>query len=247
MQNKQGWYPTKFIKKGGRYCSTRDTQYVSLGSRFIVNVLSEVYEAMLKKHASGRLLDLGCGNVPLYEMYRNYVTDNMCIDWSNSLHENPFIDDEFDLNEPVPFESEQFDTILCTDVMEHIAHPANLMREIARLLCPKGKLLLSVPFMYWLHEEPYDYFRYTEYALTNYCKQNNLTILELESFGGICEIIADLTAKTIMIRFGHKPRLSKLMSAVHLMVSQWLCWIGRGLSARTRKKMPLGYYLVAQK
>jgi SAM-dependent methyltransferase len=108
------------------------------------------------------LLDLGCGKVPFYARYREYVSETVCVDWSNSLHGNGHVDAECDLTQELPFADASFDTILLSDVLEHIPAPERLWREMARLLKPGGELLSSVPFFYWLHEEPYDYYRYTK-------------------------------------------------------------------------------------
>ena len=45
----------------------------------------------------GYLLDLGCGKVPLYLIYKSHITDSICVDWGNSLHGNDYIDSECDL------------------------------------------------------------------------------------------------------------------------------------------------------
>jgi SAM-dependent methyltransferase len=69
---------------------------------------------------------------------------NVCVDWSNSLHGNDFLDAECDLTKDLPFADASFDSILLSDVLEHIPTPERLWREMARLLKPEGKLLLFV-------------------------------------------------------------------------------------------------------
>jgi SAM-dependent methyltransferase len=241
MKNKNTWRPTKFIKTKSGCVSNSDTRYVSVGSRFIAGILGELYHDLLKKHATGLLLDLGCGNVPLYDVYKEYVIDNICIDWDKTLHKNPYLDFETDLNNFIPLESNTFDTILCTDVLEHLAEPHKLFGEIARLLKPNGKLILAVPFYYWIHEDPHDYFRYTKYALQKFCDINKLAVVELNPYGGAPEIIIDIISK-IAMRF-------ETLSNVILRLSQFILNTrsAKKLSMKTCQSFPLGYYLVAQK
>jgi SAM-dependent methyltransferase len=241
MKNKELWMETKFVKTKQGYMPSRDIKQLGIGSRFIASIQLKVYEKIIKQHARGLLLDLGCGNVPLYEVYKENVSDNICVDWENTLHKNPYLDYQIDLNDKLPLESEQFDTILATDLLEHIAKPDLLISEMTRLLKPSGKIILTVPFFYWLHEKPHDYFRYTEFALKRFCKNNNLTIVSLQAYGGAREIILDIVAK--------KLAFSKTASKLHLFFSKLFIHsaFGKKVSSRTSQDFPLGYCLVAQK
>ncbi|WP_233501761.1 methyltransferase domain-containing protein [Acaryochloris thomasi] len=218
-----------------------DPKQVAIGSRFIASIQVSVYQELIEKHASGVLLDLGCGDVPLYQMYKNLVTDNICIDWADSLHQKMYLDHAVNLNEGIPLSDSRFDTVLMTDVLEHISNPQLVMREIARVLKPKGKLILTVPFFYWLHETPYDYFRYTEFSLRMFCEENNLNILLLDAYGGALEVILDIMAKQLVG--------SSILSSLHFRLSKALIksHMGRRRSDKTSHKFPLGYCLVAEK
>ncbi len=241
MKNKDTWKPSKFVmtKRGCR--ASRDTRVVGIGSRFIAGIQARVYENAIREHARGVLLDLGCGRVPLYEVYKDYISDNVCVDWSHAFHENPYSDHEFNLNEVIPLESERFDTILLTDVLEHISNPDMLWREMARMLKPGGKVIVGVPFLHWIHEEPYDYYRYTEHKLRAFCESNGLAVVSLEPYGGSPEVVLDIVAKHISF--------SRILSAVHLLLSNVFVksFVGRKLSARTSRYFTPGYCLVARK
>jgi hypothetical protein len=49
--------------------------------------------------------------------------------------------------------------------MEHLAEPESFLGETYRVLRKKGKIILTTPFMWGIHEAPHDYYRYTEYGL----------------------------------------------------------------------------------
>lgn len=241
MRNRDLWVPTRYVKTERGYKPSNDPRMVHRGSRFVVSVEIKHHEAMIREHARGMLLDMGCGNVPFYEVYKDLVDDNVCVDWENSFHENIFLDRFVDLNKEVPLESASFDTILLTDVLEHVAEPQLLMREISRLLKVDGKALISVPFLYLLHEEPHDYYRYTEHALRKFCADNDLTVVSLTAYGGAPEVLLDIIAKHLTF--------SPFLSRIHFIVSTRLVSLpfARRISDRKSRLFPLGYCLVAQK
>ena len=62
---------------------------------------------------------------------------------------------------------EKFDLVLCTNVLEHIYDIKSAIKNLNFLLKEKGNLVVSVPFIYPLHDEPEDFWRFTEHALKN--------------------------------------------------------------------------------
>lgn len=245
MQNTEYWKPTKYELRNGKLRASRNAQLVSVSSHLVIDITASFYQAAIPLHARGSLADLGCGHVPFYMIYKDYVTDVTCIDWPNTLHKNQYLDLEYDLNKPLPLPDRQFDTIIISDVLEHIAEPHALWAEMARILKPGGKILLSVPFLYKIHEAPYDYFRYTEYALRNYAAKHNLNVVELESFGGLPLVLTDLCAKMLV----KIPLIGNTLSSVIQSLCLWFIttrW-GKRISASTGKAYPLGYFMVVQK
>jgi SAM-dependent methyltransferase len=167
------------------------------------------------------------------------------VDWGNTLHKNEFLDFECDLTQPLPFEAGAFDTIILSDVLEHIPEPMNLWREMARVLSKDGHLIMNVPFFYWLHEQPHDYFRYTEFALRRFATAVDLSPVHVEVTGGVPEILTDIVAKNLVaVPLIGAPVAAFLQWATYGVVSTKL---GRRLSDRTGKSFPLGYFVVARK
>ena len=60
---------------------------------------------------------------------------------------------------------EKFDLVLCTNVLEHVFDIEPAIKNLNYLLEEKGHLVVSVPFIYPLHDEPNDFWRFTEHAL----------------------------------------------------------------------------------
>lgn len=243
MQNEEQWKPTKFEIRGGKLRHTKNIKYVMLSSRIAVDVVAAKYDEYLPTYAKGSLLDLGCGNAPLYHVYRDHAESITCIDWGGSQHENKHLDIEADISEPLEIANESFDTIILSDVLEHIPEPLQLFKEIHRILKPGGRLIMNVPFYYWLHEQPHDYYRYSEFALKRFCHESGLELEILESTGGAPEILADVFSKNIVS--------VPLIGAPICMAAQALTSLalktkyGKNISNKTSKNFPFGYFLVA--
>lgn len=242
MKNSHQWIETKAVRKGRSFIPSSDTNVVGIDSRVAVSCQIPHYENAIREHARGRLLDLGCGHVPYYEMYHGLVTETVCLDWENTLHKNELLDAVVDLNGPLPMECDCFDTVLLMDVLEHIARPADLIREISRVLRPGGKLIGGVPFFYRLHEQPHDFYRYTEFALAGMCESNGLDVVSLVPYGGVPEILVDISGKCI-------SATSKLLGQVYVAACKITLALPpiQSISRCTSKLFPFGYTLVAGK
>ncbi|MFC1628390.1 class I SAM-dependent methyltransferase [Gemmatimonadota bacterium] len=245
MNNRNDWQPNKYIYKKGKLVASRDRKQVGVASRLIADIVAELYEHNIRQYARGKLLDLGCGNAPLYHAYREHITENICVDWKNTLHKNIYLDFECDLAEVLPFSDGEFNTIILSDVLEHIFEPIKLWKEMSRILSINGKVLLNVPFYYWLHERPYDYYRYTEFALQRFVEISGLRLIQLEPIGGAPEILADICAK----HFQFIPLIgNNLASAIQYITRLFIkTTLGQGISKKTGRAFPLGYFLIAEK
>ncbi len=113
---------------------------------------------------SGRVLDLGCGARPFEVDILRHATEYIGVDWSNTMHGN-HADIVADLNRPLPVASQSADHIVSFEVLEHLAEPRVMLSEAFRILRQGGQLTLSVPFQWWVHEAPWDYYRYTRHGL----------------------------------------------------------------------------------
>jgi len=245
MQNVKLWAPSKFVYKKNKLRASKNTNEVAISSRIIVDYIAEFYDKQIEKNVKGKLLDLGCGKVPLYEAYKNFIVENICVDWNNSLHKNQYLDFEVDLNKKLPFADEEFDTVILSDVLEHIMHPKKLLEEIRRILKKDGKLLMNVPFYYQIHEAPYDFFRYTKYALEMMAEDSNFKIIYLEPKGGIIAVLGDLIGKGLV----EIPILGKLVTVCsNVIIQQFIkTRIGFKLSNKSKNRFPLAIFMIVEK
>jgi SAM-dependent methyltransferase len=127
----------------------------------------------------GRLLDLGCGNQPFRPWYAPLVKEVVAVD----AVPGPGVL-QVDLARPLPFAGASFDTVLCTQVLEHVESPELAVAEIARVLRPGGHALVTVPFLYPTHEAPYDFQRFTHHGLAGLVRRAGLEVRTLDAQGG---------------------------------------------------------------
>lgn len=240
MRNEAQWAPSKFVMRRGHLRGAK-TDALGAGSRLMGDLIARKYDETLSQHARGDLLDLGCGEAPLYGAYKDLVSSVTCVDWMD----NPHLDFACDLTEPLRFDDESFDTIILSDVLEHIPNPEDLWREMARILRPQGTLILNVPFFYWIHAHPYDFHRYTRFALERLAALNGFDVVRLEPLGGVVEVAADVSAKiAATLPFAGRPIASSLQAAALGFNNTKL---GARAVAKTAEHFPLGYFMVAQR
>lgn len=238
MLNQDRWVPSKYVYRRRKLIGSRDSRFVAKTSRLVADITAGLYQTHIPRFVKGRLLDLGCGQVPLYETYRRHATEVVCIDWENTTHKSEHLDHVCDLNGRLPVSDGAFDTIMLSDVLEHIAEPENLWREMARVTADNGIVMMNTPFFYQLHEVPHDYYRYTEFALRRFAGRAGFRVLLLQPAGGTPEIFADLLAK----RFKLFAAPIQFLAALFLKTPA-----GRRRSEKTGRRFPLGYFMVAEK
>lgn len=129
-----------------KYYQTEENPYkgkdvADLDSRF-KNIVDYCNQTIPHK---GKILDLACRDFALknilwqYEVFGVDITDSK-VDFNNE----PII--VFDLTkQPYPFEDGEFDGIICSEFLEHVFSPEDILAECHRILKPNGKLIITVP------------------------------------------------------------------------------------------------------
>ncbi|HZY83007.1 MAG TPA: class I SAM-dependent methyltransferase [Cyclobacteriaceae bacterium] len=141
---------------------------------------------------TGKVLDVGCGRKPYRELFHCDTYIGMDIEQSGHSHVNEQIDVFYDGN-IFPFEDKSFDNILTNQVFEHVFNPEQFMSEISRVVKPNGHLLITVPFVWDEHEQPYDFARYSSFGLTSILKRHGFEIVSYTKSANNFSVIAQLT------------------------------------------------------
>lgn len=173
----------------------------------------------------GTVIDLGCGTRPYAREILSYADRHIGVDWQNSLHRaQPDI--VADLNKPLPLQDEAIDCVVAFEVLEHIAEPAVMLAEANRILRPNGRLLLSVPFQWWIHEAPWDYQRFTRYGLEYQLRKAGFTSISIHPTSGFWSMWI-LKLNYQLVRLVRGPRLIRIIIRL-VLIPIW--WSGQALS-----------------
>lgn len=158
-----------------------------LSPRYLANVYARraLHEAAEAVH--GILIDVGCGLRPYERLFKGLVRVHVGVDWpAAETNAKPHV---FGDALRMPFADSSVDTILATEVMEHLSDPDKFLEEAARILRPAGTLVLSVPFLEPLHEQPRDYYRFTPYGIRVVMERHGLAVVKMWTKGGWWSVV----------------------------------------------------------
>jgi SAM-dependent methyltransferase len=153
------------LERNGRYrIDRRQKCYSIIPNEIILQEMIWFLDEHYGATKGGRMLDVGAGFKPYSVVYSKYFEQCVSVDVPDQHYRAPV-----DYHAPahdMPFEDESFDCLICTEVLEHVPDPFAVLRELFRILKPGGRVFLTTPFMVPLHMAPWDFFRYTPFALT---------------------------------------------------------------------------------
>ncbi len=162
----------------------------------------------------GRLLDIGCGSKPYKKLF--VVDEYVGLDIDSEITRKRNLAEVLYDGKLFPLPSNSFDSALCNQVLEHVFNPDEFLSEIYRVLKPNGKLLLTLPFVWDEHEQPYDYARYSSFGLKSLLEKNGFHILDHKKIGADATIIFQLINAYIFKVIQNWPRLIRIMLTISL-------------------------------
>jgi ubiquinone/menaquinone biosynthesis C-methylase UbiE len=216
--------------------------------------------------ASGRLLDVGVGERP-YAAYFAHVDRYVGIEYPPAIvdKEPLFWDvvagrlhgrvDVFGDGARLPFADASFDTVMATEVLEHLPDPRIALREMVRVLRPGGVALVTVPFTEPLHFLPQDYWRFTPSGLRRLAHEAGLVVERIDPRGNSTLAVHANLSQWILRTFAARrtqldgsivtARLRMALVMPVVAAVQTVAWV---LSRWTRDEShPLGYWMAARK
>jgi ubiquinone/menaquinone biosynthesis C-methylase UbiE len=155
---------------------------------------------------TGKVLDVGCGSKPYQDCFplaSAYI--GIDVETSGHDHENSKVDVFYD-GMSIPFTNESFDSVVCFEVLEHVKDPKTILEEINRVIKEHGSLLISVPFLFGEHEEPYDFQRFTSFGLVKLLNDVGFNVVSLEKTTSEFMAIAQLNILYLSRHWGIKIR-----------------------------------------
>ncbi len=196
---------------------------------------------------SGMILDVGCGMKPYKSLLNasgsTYYGTDYPLTMKGSYGKSTKAD-FFSESTLLPFNNNTFDTLLSTQMLEHVSDPKKVIQEMGRVLKPGGIMILSAPMTWPLHEEPYDFFRYTLHGLRHLLQKANFEILDEIPRGNNFTTMAQMLLDTQLDNTSQSfPK--RLYSLILSLVVNQLCSVINLFQPAQR--LCLGWVMVAKK
>lgn len=147
-----------------------------------------------KQYIRGRTLDAGAGKLSYRHLVKPLCNEYRSLDFKKTHPELDYVGDI----QAMPLPDQSFDTVFSAEVLEHVPDPEKALREIYRVLKPGGYFVMSIPHLMYLHNEPYDFYRYTKYGLRVLLDKTGFNIITIQPSGGLCSFLQGIVATTIV-------------------------------------------------
>ena len=161
-------------------------------NRFSYNwLVHEINNKSIERHLDdieGLVIDLGCGTSPYREDILQYATKYIGIDWTESNHELPHVSILANLSQYLPLRENFADSVVSFQVLEHLPEPNIFLAECFRTLKSGGRLIITIPFNWHVHEEPHDYYRFTRHGINYLLKKNGFEKIIIEENTGFWQM-----------------------------------------------------------
>jgi SAM-dependent methyltransferase len=157
-----------------------------------------------RTHAHGTLLDVGCGARSFEPLFQGHVSRYLGTDLASSRFLGAARPDVYSRAEALPIRESSVDTVLGLSMLTYLPEPSRMVEEARRVLRPGGTLILEFTQMAPLHDEPYDFFRFTEYGARSLLERNGFEVMELIPIGGLMSRVG-LTAIAGLNRINRGP------------------------------------------
>jgi SAM-dependent methyltransferase len=157
-----------------------------MGAPHFKDEMSAIVNAQFNGRTELKLLEAGCGSATHFTLDR--LGKLVGIDISQEqLDKNKVIHEKIlgDL-QTYPLEKEQFDIVICWDVVEHLPRPQEALHNMINALKPGGVLLLGFPHIvsfkglvtkftpYWFHRSYYRFMKMKAIPFPTYMRPSIL-------------------------------------------------------------------------
>lgn len=203
----------------------------------------QVTTPIILRYAYGKLIDIGCGDMPYKDLLVDKVNQYDTLDIERRAPGVKFVSDIHNIN---IINDNSYDSAICLEVLEYVRNPFQALAEVKRILKKNGILILSAPHLSRLHEEPNDFFRYTKYGLQSLLEETGFEVLEIIPRAGLFSFLGHQLSTALICLFWHIPIIKHLV----FFINKWFCIKPCYLLDRVfdqRKTFALGYTCVARK
>jgi SAM-dependent methyltransferase len=190
---------------------------------------------------TGRLLDVGCGTKPYASVLK--CTEHCGIELQHSPNPKSRVDRFYD-GLTFPYGDQEFDSVLCTEVIEHCEDPQKIMGEIHRVLKPGGHALITAPMTLHHHETPWDLRRFTLFGMKKIAEDAGLTVQWIHPRGGLFSVALGTYYLILGYSISRRP-FSDLLHWCSWPLGRFMLWLDR--RKPTHEMISLGWQMLVCK
>jgi len=178
----------------------------------IYKIHNEQLKQYAERHIKGLLIDIGCGDDQYKEMLAPYVRRHVGFDHLGTNHDKSKAD-FFASAYHIPVADNTFDSAICTAVLEHLEEPEEAVRECHRALKSGAVAIYSIPFIWHVHEDPRDFYRFTKYGIKYIFEKAGFEVIEVKALSGFWVTFGQLLVYNI---YRHNRGALKTLRVVEL-------------------------------
>jgi len=203
----------------------------------------KVTAPLVIQYIYGKTIDVGCGDMP----YKNLLSSQIRVyDTFDTERKVPGVKYIGDIHNMSKINDNSYDSILCLQVLEHVKNPTKALKELYRILKLGGVIILSVPHLSRLHEEPNDFYRYTKHGLNYLFDSVGFKTKDIKQYGGIFSFLGHQLSSIFVLLFWHIPIINRIVFFINKWFVVKVCyWLDKIFDKK--KILALGYVIVAKK
>lgn len=206
------------------------------------NILLKKYsEISITKYLSEKsVLDAGAGKLAYRSLLKKYVGNYTSSDFKKTHKDLDVVTDI----EKTSFKNNEFDGVFCSQVLEHVPHPWLALKEMKRITKKNGFIIITVPMLGYIHNAPFDFFRYTKFGLESLAKDSGLKVAELKEVGGLFCFLGYIRS-TILMPLFLIPVLGLIIYLFNLLLSLFDILMDKIF--KNSSIFPLNYLMILEK
>ncbi len=170
---------------------------------------------ILAPRLGGRVLDVGCGRKPYRKLFNS--TEYVGLEIDTPANRDKAVADFFYDGKSFPFPDASFDGVFASQVLEHVFNPDEFLIEVRRILKPGGRLLLTVPFCWDEHEQPWDYARYSSFGLRHLAEKSGFKVEIQEKSLADLRLLFQMLNAYIFKKTGSHKNIPRIIATFFLM------------------------------
>lgn len=183
---------------------TEKLSYKNIDYYFHLYYKRKLIQNISASYFVGRFLDIGCGEMPYKSIIEesSKIIEYLGLDIDNEIYQKNIKPDLFWDGITIPLYDNSVDSCMLIEVLEHVPYPEVVLKEINRVMNPGSYCLITVPFLWNLHDVPRDEYRFTPFALRRILENTGFHVLQMNAFGGWHSSLA--TIMSLYVRRGIK-------------------------------------------